>query len=84
MKYTFTLNVRDTPGVLMRVAQVFGRRGCNIRSLHVQPSKENEPWSTMVISVHNVSHAKQLQLQLEKLVDVQSVTVHEQESTGKA
>lgn len=77
--YTFLLTVRDTPGVLVRVAQVFGRRGCNIRSLHVQPAA-NIPWSTMTISVRDVANAEQLQLQLEKLVDVKSAAVQEQKN----
>ena len=75
--HTFLLEVRDTPGVLVRIAQVFARRGSNIRALHVQP-RPHAPWSTMTISVKNVQHIGQLQLQLEKLVDIKSVVVQEQ------
>lgn len=75
--YTLTLQVRDAPGVLVRVAQVFARRGCNISSIHVTPH-HNEPWSSMVISVRNVARIDQIVHQLEKLIDVKSVRVHEE------
>jgi acetolactate synthase I/III small subunit len=77
MVYTFLLEVRDTPGVLVRIAQVFARRGCNIRTIRVQPST-NAPWSTMTIPALKIAHVEQLQRQLEKLIDVRSVFVSEQ------
>lgn len=77
--YTLTLLVRDAPGVLVRVAQVFARRGCNISSIHVTPHND-EPWSNMRITVQNVSRMDQIVHQLEKLIDVKSVRVHEEES----
>ena len=72
--YTITLAVRDTPGVLVRVAQVFARRGCNISSIHVEHPADNA-WSQMVISVHAVARIDQIEHQLEKLIDVHTVTV---------
>jgi acetolactate synthase I/III small subunit len=72
--YTFILQVRDAPGVLVRIAQVFARRGCNIRSLHVQP-KPSGQWSTMKIDAFDISRPEQMQHQLEKLIDVHSVTM---------
>jgi acetolactate synthase-1/3 small subunit len=74
MSYIFSLEVRDTPGVLMRVAQVFGRRGCNIRALNVQHPTDSR-WSVMTIAVDQVSYPERLQQQLEKLVDVESASV---------
>ena len=72
--YTITLTVRDVPGMLVRVAQVFARRGCNIRSLHVEPQEETR-WSLMTIEVREVAQIDQITRQLEKLVDVQRVSV---------
>jgi|GEM_PF-661213 len=72
--YTITLTVRDVPGVLVRVAQVFARRGCNISSIHVE-HPPHTPWSYMTITVHNIARIDQIELQLEKLVDVHQVTV---------
>ena len=72
--YTIRLHVRNQPGVLVRVAHVFARRGCNIQSLHVDPNNGNG-LSVMTITVRDVSHIEQIQKQLEKLVDVNHATV---------
>jgi acetolactate synthase I/III small subunit len=72
--YTVTLEVRDVPGVLVRVAQVFARRGCNVSAIHVT-HPEDTPWSHMTITVKNVARIDQITHQLEKLVDVYRVTV---------
>lgn len=77
--YDLTLLVRDAPGVLVRVAQVFARRGCNISAIHVNPHADGA-WSDMRITVRNVARMDQIIHQLEKLVDVQSVRVHEEEA----
>lgn len=73
--YKLEMEVRNQPGVLVRIAHVFARRGCNIRSLHVEPH-DDETWSTMTIVVRNVSHVEQIVSQLQKLIDVSSVKVH--------
>jgi len=72
--YTLLLEVRDQPGVLVRVAQIFARRGCNISSIHVE-HPPSSPWSEMKITVKNVARIDQITAQLEKLVDVERVTV---------
>lgn len=72
--YTLLLEVRDQPGVLVRVAQIFARRGCNISSIHVEHPLAS-PWSEMKITVKNVARIDQITAQLEKLVDVERVTV---------
>lgn len=74
--YTLVLEVRNKPGVLVRIAHVFARRGCNIQSLHVQPHDKKETWSTMTIAVKNVAHIDQIVQQLQKLIDVARVDVH--------
>lgn len=74
--YTLRLEVRDVPGVLVRVAQVFARRGCNISSIHVEHPPA-EAWSHMQIRVRNIARIDQITGQLEKLVDVHRVTVRE-------
>lgn len=79
--YTLVLRVRDRPGVLVRIAHVFARRGCNIRSLHVQPEDDGD-WSVMTIIVRNVAHIEQIIHQLEKLIDVARVDIHK--STGQS
>lgn len=76
VEYTFTLEVRDAPGVLVRVAQVFARRGCNISALDVRPEMSGNEWSIMNIDAYDVPQPNQIQQQLEKLVDVHQVTVH--------
>lgn len=72
---TFELKVRDIPGVLVRVAHAFARRGYNIRSLHVEPQGETH-WSTMTIVAGEAPRLLSMAGILEKLVDVYSVTVH--------
>lgn len=79
--HTLVLTVRNEPGVLVRIAHVFARRGCNIRSLHVGP-RDGEQWSTMTIAVRGISHPDQIVHQLQRLVDVSSVKVHK--ATGEA
>jgi acetolactate synthase-1/3 small subunit len=81
--YTITLAVRDTPGVLVRVAQVFARRGCNISGIHVEHPPKSA-WSNMVITVYNVARIDQIEHQLEKLVDVHTVTVDQYKGNSNA
>jgi acetolactate synthase-1/3 small subunit len=72
--HKLTLLVRDAPGVLVRVAQVFARRGCNINSVAVAPM-DDTTWSIMTIGVYNVKNMDQIVHQLEKLIDVKSVRI---------
>jgi acetolactate synthase small subunit len=73
--FTFTLEARDVPGMLVRITQVFARRGCNIQSLHVKQEKHNQ-WSVIDVDAYDVERPDQIEYQLEKLVDVNSVAVH--------
>lgn len=80
--HILVLEVRNQPGVLVRIAHVFARRGCNIRSLHVAPH-DNQEWSTMTIAVRDVLRVEQIIHQLQKLVDVANVSDHKAVETTK-
>ncbi|MBK7974266.1 MAG: acetolactate synthase small subunit [Deltaproteobacteria bacterium] len=86
--HTISLLVANKPGVLVRVALVFARRGYNIESLVVSPaisvtgveSKAGE-FSRMTITCSgDVETLEQIIKQLEKLIDV----VHAIDHTGQA
>lgn len=68
--HTISLLVRDAPGVLVRVAMVFSRRGYNIESLVVSPSAE-AGFSRMTVTCSgDGAILEQMIRQLSKLVDV--------------
>lgn len=76
--YTLTLMVRNQPGVLVRCAQVFGRRGHNIEALHVASAPGKNDHAIMTITAYGKhGFMEQICKQLEKLVDVESVTEKE-------
>ena len=67
---TIGLMVNDRPGVLMRISQVFSRRGFNIESLVVSPAHIPN-CSRMTITCSGPGDVlNQIILQLDKLVDV--------------
>ena len=67
---TIGLLVNDQPGVLMRISQVFSRRGFNIESLVVSPAHSTDT-SRMTITCSGPEDIlSQIILQLDKLVDV--------------
>ena len=72
--YTFTVEARDVPGMLVRITQVFARRGCNIQSLSVRSNKVGS-WSVIDIDAYDVDRPDQIVAQLEKLVDINGVTM---------
>jgi acetolactate synthase-1/3 small subunit len=74
-KFTLNLIVNDKPGVLVRVAQVFARRGHNITSLDVHPSDENGHSKMMIESYGQKWVITQIVKQLKKLIDVIEVEV---------
>jgi acetolactate synthase-1/3 small subunit len=68
--HTISLYVHDRPGVLVRVALVFARRGYNIESLVVSPSASGG-FSRMTITCSgDLATLDQMIKQLAKLVDV--------------
>jgi acetolactate synthase-1/3 small subunit len=76
--HTISLFVNNKPGVLVRVALVFSRRGFNIESLVVSPAAEGR-FSRMTITCSGIrDDLGQVVKQLAKLVDV----VHAIDHTG--
>lgn len=68
--HTISVYVANRPGVLARIAQVFSRRGFNIDSLVVSPTKDGR-YSRMTIAAQGSSSGlEQIILQLGKLIDV--------------
>jgi acetolactate synthase-1/3 small subunit len=88
--HTIALLVRNKPGVLVRVALVFARRGYNIESLVVSPAfdaeiagykSESGEFSRMTITCSgDEAVLEQIVKQLEKLIDV----VHAIDHSGQA
>jgi acetolactate synthase-1/3 small subunit len=68
--HTISLLVRDAPGVLVRVAMVFSRRGYNIESLVVSPGARAGFSRMTVTSSGDPGILEQMIKQLAKLVDV--------------
>ncbi len=76
--HTLSLYVNNKPGVLVRVALVFARRGYNIESLVVSPSVSGD-FSRMTITCSGDPETlEQIIKQLAKLIDV----VHAIDHTG--
>ena len=76
--HTISVFVNNQPGVLVRVALVFSRRGFNIESLVVSPAAEGR-FSRMTIACSGAPEVlEQVVKQLAKLVDV----VHAIDHTG--
>jgi len=74
MKHTLSVLVENKPGVLARIAGLFGRRGFNIDSLAVGTT-ENPSVSRMTIVVDAETHSlEQVTKQLHKLINVIKVS----------
>src|SRR3954462_5642747 len=79
--HTLSILVRNKPGVLVRVALVFSRRGYNIESLVVSGDVTNDQFSRMTITCSGDPETlEQIIKQLAKLIDV----VHAFDHTGQA
>jgi acetolactate synthase I/III small subunit len=79
--HTISILVRNKPGVLVRVALVFARRGYNIESLVVSADVANGDFSRMTITCSGDPQTlEQIIKQVTKLVDV----VHAIDHTGQA
>src|SRR5947209_1087509 len=79
--HTLSILVRNKPGVLVRVALVFSRRGYNIESLVVSPDVANGQFSRMTITCSGDPETlEQIIKQVTKLIDV----VHAFDHTGQA
>src|SRR4029079_2913171 len=78
--HTISILVRNKPGVLVRVALVFSRRGYNIESLVVSADVTNGEFSRMTITCSGDSGTlDQIIKQVTKLIDV----VHAIDHTGQ-
>jgi len=74
--HTFSIITKDLPGVLVRIALVFARRGYNIESLAVSPGAR-PGFSRMTITSRGATqNVEQITKQLAKLIDVVYVTNH--------
>src|SRR5688572_23997522 len=73
---TFSLVTSDRPGVLVRIALVFSRRGWNIESLAVSPGASPGFARMTILSRGAPDNVDQILKQLGKLIDVVFVTDH--------
>jgi acetolactate synthase-1/3 small subunit len=79
--HTISALVRNQPGVLVRVALVFARRGYNIESLVVSADVANGEFSRMTMTCRgDLDTLEQIIKQLTKLIDV----VHAIDHTGQS
>ena len=76
--HSISLLVANRPGVLVRIALVFSRRGYNIDSLVVSPTLDPSFSRMNIIARGNPDILMQIIKQLEKLVDV----VHAKDHNG--
>jgi len=75
-RHVLSVTVRDRPGVLLRIASLFARRGYNIESLSVaQTETPGLSRTTFVVSGED-STVEQVEKQLQKLIDVLTVIDH--------
>ena len=69
-KHVLSLVVQNRPGVLVRIAGLFARRGFNIDTLAVGPT-DNEDRSRITITIDGANHSiDQVTKQLHKLINV--------------
>jgi len=80
-RHTLSVLVENKPGVLVRIAGLFARRGFNIDSLAVGPT-EHEEISRITIAVNCEEHPlEQVTKQLNKLINVLKIVELEPGST---
>lgn len=75
MKHTISVLVENKPGVLARIAGLFSARGYNIASLAVSETQDPSiSYLTLVVEAEDEKILEQIKKQLNKLIDVISVT----------
>lgn len=75
MRHTISLIVENKPGVLARIAGLFSARGYNISSLAVSETQDTTiSYMTMVVEAEDERVLEQIKKQLNKLIDVITVT----------
>jgi acetolactate synthase-1/3 small subunit len=75
-QHVLSVTVRDQPGVLMRIAGLFARRGFNIESLAVSQSETPGISRTTFVITGEEKTVEQVEKQLQKLIDVLKVINH--------
>jgi len=75
-KHVMSVTVRDKPGVLVRIASLFARRGFNIESLSVAKSEIPGISHTTFVVTGEERTIEQVEKQLQKLIDVLTVIDH--------
>jgi acetolactate synthase I/III small subunit len=80
-KHVLSLVVQNRPGVLVRIAGLFARRGYNIETLAVGPTDDHDR-SRVTITIDGANHSiDQVTKQLHKLVNVLKIRDLEPEDT---
>jgi acetolactate synthase-1/3 small subunit len=75
MRHTISATVENKPGVLARIAGLFSARGYNIASLAVSETLDPTiSYITMVVEAEDERVLEQIKKQLNKLIDVVTVT----------
>ena len=69
-RHVISVLVNDQPGVLQRVAGLFGRRGFNIESITVGSSEEPGLSRMIIVTRGDEKTMEQVSKQLHKLIDV--------------
>lgn len=72
---TLELKVINHPGVMMHIVSLFARRAFNLEGIACFPSRDGIH-SRIWLRVYDDGKLEQIQLQLEKLVDVVEVSNH--------
>jgi acetolactate synthase-1/3 small subunit len=75
-KHVLSVTVRDQPGVLVRIAGLFARRGFNIESLSVAQTETPGVSRTTFTVTGEDGTVEQVEKQLQKLIDVIKVINH--------
>ncbi len=75
-KHVMSVTVRDKPGVLVRIASLFARRGFNIESLSVAQSETPGISRTTFVVRGEDDTIEQVEKQLQKLIEVIKVVDH--------
>lgn len=75
-KHSMSLLVNNRPGVLIRIALVFARRGYNIDSLVVSPTSDSRFSVINMTATGEANTLHQILKQVNKLVDVVHATDH--------
>ena len=76
VRHVLSVTVRDQPGVLVRIAGLFARRGYNIESLSVAQTHEPGMSRTTFVVTGEDAQLEQMEKQLQKLIDVVKVIDH--------